>query len=209
QSDAGQQVVADFKSKVGLIAFPPWNFGSWQIFTSDKAINSCADMKGLKMRVPPAPILNKFMSECGANPVQMDVSQAFLGLQTGAVGGLPLPLNTITGFNFQQVVKNASLVDFLHDLINPIISQQSWDRLSAKDQQVVSDAMEQARKANNEALTKVDAAALKKLRDAGVTVQEHPDLDGFKDAGQRTVDSFVNEWGGQQRVDALREAGND
>ena len=209
QSDAGQQIVADFKSKAGLVVFPPWNFGTWQIFTSNKAISSCADLDGLKMRVPPSPILTKFMSECGANPVQMDVSQAFLGLQTGAVDGLPLPLSTITGFNFQQVVKNASLVGFLHDVINPIISQRAWDKLSAQDQQAVTDALEQARNANNEALAKVDEAALKTLREAGVTVQENPRTDEFKQAAQRTIDSFVDQWGGQERIDSLRKAGND
>lgn len=161
------------------------------------------------MRVPPSPILTKFMSECGASPVQMDVSQAFLGLQTGAVDGLPLPLNTITGFNFQQVVKNASLVNFLHDLINPIISQQSWDKLSQEDQRAVSDALEQARTANNDSLAKAESVAMQKLREANVTIQEHPRTDEFKAAAQRTIDSFVDEWGGQQRIDSLRQAGND
>lgn len=209
QSDAGQEIVASFKSKIGLVVFPPWNFGAWQIYTSNKAITTCADLRGLKMRVPPSPILTKFMSECGASPVQMDVSQAFLGLQTGAVDGLPLPLNTITGFNFQQVVKNASLVNFLHDLINPIISQQSWDKLSQEDQRAVSDALEQARTANNDSLAKAESVAMQKLREANVTIQEHPRTDEFKAAAQRTIDSFVDEWGGQQRIDSLRQAGND
>jgi tripartite ATP-independent transporter DctP family solute receptor len=208
QSDAGGQIVADFKSKLGLVAFPPWNFGTWQIYTSKKAINSCADMKDLKMRVPPSPILSKFMAECGANPVQMDVSQAFLGLQTGSVNGLPLPLNTITGFNFQQIVTNASMVNFLHDVINPIISQKSWDKLSTADQKVFTEAMEQARGANNDLLSKAETTARQKLLAADVKIQEHPDTTQFKQAAQRTIDSFVDQWGGQQRIDALREAGN-
>lgn len=208
QSKAGQQIVADFKSKVGLVVFPPWNFGTWQIYTAKKPITSCSDVHGLKMRVPPSPILTKFVSACGASPVQMDVSQAFLGLQTGAVDGLPLPLNTITGFNFQQIVKNASLVNFLNDVINPIISEQSWNKLSQPDQQVVSAALEQARTANNAALAKANTAALQKLHAAGVTIQEHPNTVEFKQAAQKTIDGFVGQWGGQQRIDALRRAGN-
>lgn len=208
QSSAGQQVVSDFKTKLGLVVFPPWNFGTWQIYTSKKTINSCADMKGLKLRVPPSPILTKFLSECGANPVQMDVSQAFLGLQTGSVNGLPLPLNTITGFNFQQIVTNESLVNFLHDIINPIINQKSWSKLSTADQQVFTAAMQQARNDNNTLLSKQEGTARQKLAAAGVQVQEHPDTTQFKQAAQRTVDSFAGQWGGQQRVDALRKAGN-
>ncbi|MGH3756458.1 TRAP transporter substrate-binding protein [Actinophytocola sp.] len=208
QSDAGQQIVADFKNKLGLVAFPPWNFGTWQIYTARKAVNSCADMKGLKMRVPPSPILSKFLSGCGANPVQMDVSQAFLGLQTGSVSGLPLPLNTITGFNFQQLVTDASMVNFLHDVINPIISQKSWDKVSEEDQKVFTDAMEQARNANNDLLAEAETTARQKLLDAGVEIQEHPDITQFKQAAERTIESFVDQWGGQERIDALREAGN-
>jgi TRAP-type C4-dicarboxylate transport system substrate-binding protein len=53
--------------------------------TSNKAINKPEDMKGLKIRVPDAPLYTMFPRAVGANPTPIAFAEVYLALQNGTV----------------------------------------------------------------------------------------------------------------------------
>ncbi len=55
--------------------------------TANKAINTPADMKGMKLRVPQAPLYLMYAKAVGANATPIAFSEVYLALQNGTVDG--------------------------------------------------------------------------------------------------------------------------
>jgi len=73
------------KAKVRTVAVYDTTFR--KIFTKTKAINSLADMKGLKIRVPEAQNYVRCMQFLGANPTPVPWGELYTALQMGVVEG--------------------------------------------------------------------------------------------------------------------------
>lgn len=71
--------------------------------TSNKAINSIEDMKGLKLRVPNAASNLNFAKYSGAAPTPMAFSEVYLALQTNSVDGQENPLSAVRAQKFYEV----------------------------------------------------------------------------------------------------------
>src|SRR5437667_1897554 len=79
-------------------------YGDRQV-TSNKPINKPEDMKGLKIRVPDAPLYTMFPRAVGANPTPIAFAEVYLALQNGTVDGQENPLPTIDAKRLHQVHK--------------------------------------------------------------------------------------------------------
>jgi TRAP-type C4-dicarboxylate transport system substrate-binding protein len=63
--------------------------------TANKPIRTPADMKGMKLRVPPAPLFLMFTKSVGADATPIAFSDVYTALQQGLVDGQENPLPTI------------------------------------------------------------------------------------------------------------------
>ncbi|HWL74720.1 MAG TPA: TRAP transporter substrate-binding protein DctP [Burkholderiaceae bacterium] len=70
--------------------------------TSNKAINKPEDMKGLKIRVPDAPLYTMLPRAVGANPTPIAFAEVYLALQNGTVDAQENPLPTIDAKKFTR-----------------------------------------------------------------------------------------------------------
>jgi TRAP-type C4-dicarboxylate transport system substrate-binding protein len=103
KSRVGQSIVAHFDKTAGIKLLTPWRLGEWQIVTTNKPVHSCRDISGMKLRVPPGPVLAAFVQACGATPVAMSFGEVYLALKTGTIDGLPNALPYVLYSNLQQV----------------------------------------------------------------------------------------------------------
>jgi len=62
--------------------------------TANKLIMKPEDMKGMKLRVPPAPLFLMFTKSVGANATPIAFAEVYLALQQGTVDGQENPLPT-------------------------------------------------------------------------------------------------------------------
>jgi len=114
--------------------------------TSNMPILSPADMKGLKIRVPNAPAFVLFPKEVGANPTPMAFSEVYLALQQGVVDAQENPLPTIQAKKFYEVQSNINLTGHITDSILTVVSAYKFNKLSKKDQMVVTTALKNSAK---------------------------------------------------------------
>ena len=85
--DVGAEVLADLK-KVGLIGLGYMDAGSRSFYTvKNKRIRKIEDLKGLKIRVQPAPISIRMIELLGAVPTPMNYGEVYSSLQTGVIDG--------------------------------------------------------------------------------------------------------------------------
>jgi tripartite ATP-independent transporter DctP family solute receptor len=70
--------------------------------TANKAINTPADMAGMKLRVPQAPLFLMFTKAVGANATPIAFAEVYLALQNKTVDGQENPLPTIQAKKFYE-----------------------------------------------------------------------------------------------------------
>lgn len=149
--------------------------------TSNKAINKPADMKGLKIRVPDAPLYTMFPRAVGANPTPIAFAEVYLALQNGTVDAQENPLPTIDAKKFYEVQKYIVLTGHITDALITIVAGGTWNKLSDADKKTFEAVLkEAAAKATAEivASEKKMAAEFEKRGKTVVRVDRKP----FRDA---------------------------
>ena len=112
--------------------------------TSNKAINKPEDMKGLKIRVPDAPLYTMFPRAVGANPTPIAFAEVYLALQNGTVDAQENPLPTIDAKKFYEVQKYVVLTGHITDALLTIVAGGTWGKLSDADKKIFEDTLKEA-----------------------------------------------------------------
>lgn len=140
--------------------------------TSNRPIDKCDDMQGLKMRVPDVPAYLAMPRACGANTTPIAFAEVYLALQNGTVEAQENPLTTIEAKKFFEVQKNIVLTGHIVDHLNTIVSQSRWSQLSDDDKKIFTEVMQEAA-----------------TRATGKIVAREKELvQGFKDKGLNVVE---------------------
>ena len=173
--------------------------------TSNKPITKCADMKGLKIRVPDVPAYLAMPKACGANTSPIAFAEVYLALQNGTVEAQENPLGTIEAKKFFEVQKNIVLTGHIVDHLNTVISSALWKKLSEEDRKIFTDvAQEAAVKATAEIKTN-EAKLVDFFKQKGLTVTE-VNKDEFRDTVLKTVsfESFDYRKADWERIQAVK-----
>ncbi|OJF89894.1 sialic acid TRAP transporter substrate-binding protein SiaP [Pararhizobium antarcticum] len=112
--------------------------------TSNKPIAKCADMAGLKIRVPDVPAYLAMPRACGANTTPIAFAEVYLALQNGTVEAQENPLTTIEAKKFYEVQKNIILTGHIVDHLNTLVSKTLWGNLSDQDKVIFTEVMQEA-----------------------------------------------------------------
>ncbi len=119
--------------------------------TSNKPIAKPEDMKGLKIRVPDAPLYTMFPRAVGANPTPIAFAEVYLALQNGTVDAQENPLPTIDAKKFYEVQKYIVLTGHITDALLTIVGGPAWNKLSDADRKIFDAVLkEAAARATNE-----------------------------------------------------------
>ena len=120
------------------------NYYGQRHLTSNKPINTPADMQDLKLRVPNATIYKMFPLAVGANPSPIAFSEVYLALQQGVVDAQENPLPTIKAKKFFEVQKYISLTGHLQGSNITVVSDRLWSSLKPEDKAIFSEIFKQA-----------------------------------------------------------------
>ena len=112
--------------------------------TSNKEIRTPDDMKGLKIRVPDAPLYTMFPRAVAANPTPIAFAEVYLALQSGTVDAQENPLPTIDAKKFYEVQKYIVLTGHITDALLTIIGGPTWGKLSDADKRVFETVFKEA-----------------------------------------------------------------
>jgi tripartite ATP-independent transporter DctP family solute receptor len=112
--------------------------------TANRDVNKPEDMKGMKIRVPDAPLYTMFPRAVGANPTPIAFAEVYLALSQGVVDAQENPLVTIQAKKFHEVQKNIVLTGHITDALLTIVSGGTMKRLSADEQKILTEVLAQA-----------------------------------------------------------------
>ena len=178
--DLGEFLRQEMRAK-GVYSVPRGCFenGFRQISCATKPIRTAADLEGLKMRTPDAPIYVECWKALGATPVIANFDKLYETLKTRAADAQDNPLNVVELLKLYEVQKYESMTSHMWSGFNLIANLKIWERLPADVQAVIQrNAAKYAKlqRADNEAL---NSSLRKTLGDRGMIFND-PDPASFK-----------------------------
>jgi TRAP-type C4-dicarboxylate transport system substrate-binding protein len=164
-----------------------WVQGQRHFFTK-KPIRTPADLSGLRIRTPPAPIWQESIRALGAEPVAMNFGDIYPGLQQQAVDGAELVYPNITAAKLYEVLDHANETGHILLVNFEVVSSQWFNSLPADYQTAL---VEECRAAGQETSAVIQAAVDKakaEVQANGMTIVTDVDLDAFRKAGEKAYE---------------------
>ncbi|WP_411677653.1 TRAP transporter substrate-binding protein [Caproicibacter sp.] len=135
----GKEIEDEIAQKAGMYCLTYFVRGPREL-TANKEIKTPADMKGIRLRIPNAPLYIKPWEAAGAKPTPMALTEVFTALQQNTIDAQENPLAMIKSNNFQEVQKYCMLTDHVRSWIYVTIGKKKFDSMPADLQKVVKDA---------------------------------------------------------------------
>ncbi|RUU29021.1 sialic acid TRAP transporter substrate-binding protein SiaP [Mesorhizobium sp. M6A.T.Ce.TU.016.01.1.1] len=171
KSDVYKALTKGYEEKSGHHITATTYYGTRQT-TSNRPIAKCADMQGLKMRVPDVPAYLAMPRACGANTAPIAFAEVYLALQNGTVEAQENPLTTIEAKKFYEVQKHIVLTGHIVDHLNTIVSQSRWASLSDEDKQIFTEVMQEAAARATAKIVAREKELVQVFKDRGITVTD-------------------------------------
>jgi tripartite ATP-independent transporter DctP family solute receptor len=115
-----------------------WDNGYRQITSSTHPINTPADLKGFKIRVPVSPLWTSMFKAFGASPASINFSEVYAALQSKIVEGQENPLSLIAFNKFYEVQKYVSVTNHMWDGFWTLANGRAWDSLPQDLQEIIA-----------------------------------------------------------------------
>jgi tripartite ATP-independent transporter DctP family solute receptor len=176
--------------KAGLVGLCWMDAGARSFYDTKHAINTIADLKGLKVRVIGNPMFVDMANALGANGVAMGYDQVFSALQTGVIDGAE---NNPPSFVFDNHYTVAKFYTLTEHLIVPeilVFSRKAWDALGKEDQERLRVAAREAQAEERVLWAAYEKQAMDKARASGVQIVEQIDKQPFQDAVKPVWDKY-------------------
>ncbi|MCU4179207.1 sialic acid TRAP transporter substrate-binding protein SiaP [Bosea sp. BH3] len=171
KSDIFKEMVKGYQEKSGHQIVAVSYYGTRHT-TSNKPIKSCADMKGLKIRVPDVPAYLAMPRACGANTAPIAFAEVYLALQNGTVEAQENPLTTIEAKKFYEVQKHIVLTGHIVDHLNTVVAKQLWDKLTPEERKIFSDVALEAAERTTKKIQADEVKLVQFFKDKGLSVTE-------------------------------------
>ncbi len=178
-----------------------WGNGFRHITSSGREIRTPADLKGFKLRVPPAPPLTSLFRALDATPSPINFNEVCTALQTKVVDGQENPLAIIYTTRLYEVQKSCSLTGHVWDGYWVLGSKRAFARLPADLQAVISRELDRSAVDRRGDIAELSRTLKAQLQEKGITFIT-VDQDDFRKALGST--SFYAEWK-QKYGEAARE----
>jgi tripartite ATP-independent transporter DctP family solute receptor len=195
--EIGAEVLAAFGNH-NLVGLAYFDGGSRSFYNSERPIRSIEDMAGLSFRVMQSDVFVDMVDALGANATPMPFGEVYSAIQTGVIDGAE---NNWPSYESTGHFEVAGYYTLNQHLMVPevlVMSQTSWNRLSAEDQELIRQAARDSVPHMRELWAAREAASEEIVRAAGVEVIEDIDKTPFIEAMAPVYERHVTS-------DALRD----
>jgi TRAP-type transport system periplasmic protein len=168
--------------------------GFRHITSSTREIKTPDDLKGFKIRVPPAPMLTSLFKALDAGPAPINFNELYSALQTKVVEGQENPLAIIATTRLYEVQKSCSLTGHVWDGYWILGNKRAFDRLPKELQEIVTRELDRSATDQRADVAKLSVSLRQDLTAKGIQFVE-VDREPFRQALAKTT--FYKDWKGK------------
>ena len=187
----GDYVRAEIAKTPILTVSKVWDNGFRQITSSTREIRTPEDLKGFKIRVPPAPMLTSLFKALDAGAAPINFNELYSALQTKVVEGQENPLAITATARLYEVQKSCSLTGHVWDGYWILGNKKAWQRLPEDLRRTVSSELDRSGTDQRADVAKLSLSLRESLAAKGITFVD-VDRARFREALGRT--SFYRDW---------------
>lgn len=196
-SPAANELWDELRDDHGMRVIGAGYYGTRHL-TSNSEVTTPADMQGEKLRVLDAPLWLDNGVALGGSPTPVAFSELYLGLQQGVVDAQENPLPVIQAQAFDEVQEYVHLTGHVVAMMAAVISEKTWQTLSAEQQDAVLAAGEALGEGVTECTLEQEEELLAAWQapDSKITVNSDVDLDSFREnASDVLFPKYEEAWG--------------
>ncbi len=185
------QVILDDLETVGFKGLCFSENGFRNLTNNRHPVTRAADVQGLKIRVMASALHKSIWQALGANPTPMPWP-IYTELEQGVIDGQENPLWVMDVYKFYEIQKYMTMTRHVYSPHIDVASLAWWQTLEPEDQKLIRKAMVDAAHFQRKDNRDKDGARLALLKEKGMQVEEHPDLDSFRArvSGLKDMDIF-------------------
>ncbi len=165
--------------------------GYRNITSSTRPINTAADLKGFKIRVPVSPLWTSMFKALEASPASINFSEVYSALQTKVVEGQENPLAVIDLAKLYEVQKYCSMTGHMWDGQWILANGKRWAALAPDVQAVITKHVTDAVLNQRDDIRRLNNGLEAQLKSKGLTFN-YPDNKSFREALSKA--GFYKEW---------------
>jgi len=168
-------------------------YGDRHLTTKNKVIRVPDDLKGVKIRVPEAPMYLETIRSLGASTVAVATAEIYTALATGVADGQENPAVSILTWKLYEVQKHVMLSGHMTQNNLFVINESFWKGLEPGLQDVLRKAAWESGDHETELALQRNQQALSELKAKGMEIHE-VDLEAFKKATSVVPTKFADKW---------------
>ena len=166
-----------------------YDAGSRSFYTSEKPVNSPADLHGMKIRVMKSQTSVRMVAELGGSPTPISLGEIYTALQQGVVDGAENNPPSFYRLRHYEAAKFYSLDEhtFVPDVL--LMSKRIWDDLDEQQQAWLMNAVRESVEYQRELWLTETEESLAAVAAEGVTIS-YPDKRPFREAVRAMKQGF-------------------
>lgn len=178
----------DFAAEGIKILSYNWYDGPRNFYTN-KEVNTPADLSGLQIRTPGAPVWSESVAALGATPVAMPWPDSYNAVQSGTIDGVEVQATSAYPSSMWEVTSNMARTEHFQ-LANFIMVGTAWfDTLPEEYQEILVEESRNAATDNAQLVIETSEEFEQEMIDAGLVINE-PDKEPFREAADAAYEKL-------------------
>lgn len=187
--EVGKEISDRILKSSGIRILNFWDRGPRQV-TSNKPINTLADVKGLKIRLPEIKAMVDTWKAMGASPTTMAWNEVYTGLQQNVIEAEENPVPFIYSGKIHEVQKYLALTNHKYEYVTLSMSDKTWSKLNAEQQKIVTDAAKVATDYEDKLVKDKTEEILETMKKQGLKVTI-PNIKEFETSAKGAHEAFA------------------
>ncbi|GAA6743284.1 C4-dicarboxylate TRAP transporter substrate-binding protein [Thermus antranikianii] len=153
-------------------------------FMTNRPVRRPEDLRGLRIRTPPAPVWQESVRALGATPIALPFGEIYSALQQRAIDGVELVYANIPDMSLWEVLRYVNETKhFL--LINFQVVGEAWyQRLPANYRQILREECVRAGRETSQRISREEGQIRELAKQRGMTIVTDVDLSAFRKAAE-------------------------
>jgi len=198
----GQKIGELAAEQGGVIDFGPQKRAARHM-TTNKPVMEPEDIEGIKLRLPAIPVWVDVWKELGALPTVIPAPEIYLAMKTGQVDAHENSLVSPYSRKLWEVQKYIILTGHVYFPWHWVASKKWFEGLAPEDQQLIREAVQEARTFGSKAEDDYDAFYAEELKKHGMEFMT-PDLKAIRAKAMPAIQRAVSELSPQVAVEVDR-----
>lgn len=168
-----------------------WIGNGFRVFSNGvRPIETVADARGIKMRMPENQIYIDTARALGFEVVAMGFGEVYNALATRVIDGQDNPLATLYASAFYEVQDHVAISNHMFSHGSIVINMDLWNRMSAEDQRIFQEVADETAALQRRLLEESSDEFLRLVTEGGLQVT-YPSTDEFRAATESVRAGFA------------------